>query len=1380
MANEQITYLIIGNGIAGITAAENLRMQDATGSITIVADDPFPVYYRPALKDYLAGQISEEKLWARPSSFYQEQRIGFIPGSVIGINVRQHIVRLNSGQQLPYQKLLLAQGARSKQLSCPGTNLAGVSTLRSVADYQEIVRHLKNVKRVVICGSGTLALESAETLQKQGYKVTHLLRHSTLWSEILDPAASDLVLNEEQRAGIDVRLKQEIAEIVGKKGKVNAVITTSGDHIPCELVLIAIGIEPNLDFIKASGIAYKQGIQVDNTMRTNVPDIYAAGDVIEITDRATERTRLLGQWYPSTQQARTAAHNMYTELHTPSDTQPAKYEWSHHYRNYYNASFLFGLDFVSIGRTVVPVRKTNTPYKEIIALPEPRSYRKAVLQRGILIGALFLGKRDQALVFKRAIDHHVDVTAIMTQLFDDSFDFEGWLDKQQVPPAFLAVQQQKNALPQTNDAYPGIEPAQSKSVPAAERKAQEAILVPIIHPKVIVPLREFTLEQKNHMTIGRQKKADLYLEHGSVSRDHAQITYSDGSYRLCDKGSSNGTFVNNVALPSGKKYLLQQNDHIRLGDVQFRFERRQETLHHLPETQLSQNTARHIPEHILSTLPATPTLVLMDKQAALTTVSLSLDKRSMIGRDQANDIMIDDTATSHTHAELFPSSDGFYIRDLNSRNGVFVNKVKINNAYNLLHGDSVVIGNMLLYYSFPHSLSQTPPHEKISTYQLPAIQSSAIQKSQPSGMHVVPGLSHRPSVQSLRAERISFEIDMCIGCDRCMQACPVPISSTVTIADLNQATVRENVSAQVAQFTQDCIMCGSCVPVCPVDNHRDLLMLSLKQRLGTSWERQMSSQHIADMLPEGWTVSLVLQRIRMQSALHNAQEVPENYLFHLIAASRFLILQPGAHVIREGEYGRDLYLILEGRLDLFAVGSDRNEFPVAVLNPGEYVGEDGMLTGQRYNATAKVQTPALILQVPEQVMQHLMELVPQVKMFFDQTNNLRSLQSILKRMALFQDVTDDGIRTLISRVQVTHHDRDERLFVEEKGHDEQHPVLETLHIILEGFVKVSHELSKADGGTKERVIAYRQAGDYFIGGLDLLGEGKAVTVTTINRVRVAEIPRPIMLALFRRYPEVSKRFAQRLHEYIETATVTQASLASVSGTKKRSKVVAEMPIRSGLHSLVSQGVVEGTEVLIIDLDKCIHCNECEEACERRHGHSRMNRTGKIIGNISITTTCRQCQDPVCMLCSRAGIARLANGEVYITESCIGCGICAERCPYDAISIVDSEGEKGKDQEQASWQRFNMLFAKGTKETKGAPKKRQQQKMLPMLQSQLASGPLESPQRDGYEELRKKIAIKCDLCVGYNNQACVDACPTGAAIRIQPNEFFGSTEKILQH
>src|SRR5579863_9386915 len=99
---------------------------------------------------------------------------------------------------------------------------------------------------------------------------------------------------------------------------------------------------------------------------------------------------------------------------------------------------------------------------------------------------------------------------------------------------------------------------------------------------------------------------------------------------------------------------------------------------------------------------------------------------------------------------------------------------------------------------------------------------------------LVVGIEHRTNVRPLTEEEVRFEIDMCIGCDRCMRACPIPMSSTVNIADLNRATISDDIAPHVARFTDECVMCGSCVPVCPVDNHRDLLMLSLKQRLGVS------------------------------------------------------------------------------------------------------------------------------------------------------------------------------------------------------------------------------------------------------------------------------------------------------------------------------------------------------------------------------------------------------------------------------------------------------------------------------------------------------------------------------------------------------------------
>jgi CRP-like cAMP-binding protein/Fe-S-cluster-containing hydrogenase component 2 len=661
--------------------------------------------------------------------------------------------------------------------------------------------------------------------------------------------------------------------------------------------------------------------------------------------------------------------------------------------------------------------------------------------------------------------------------------------------------------------------------------------------------------------------------------------------------------------------------------------------------------------------------------------------------------------------------------------------------------------------------------QRIDFVKLNGYRRESIMQAQPSNQPAVVGMRHRADIQPLTEAQVRFEIDMCIGCDRCMRACPVPLSAMVNIADLNRATISDDIAPHVARFTDECVMCGSCVPVCPVDNHRDLLMLSLKQRLGVPWDGQVDMQRVLNYLPAGWNIELLLTRLREQPAFSDARLVLDNYLLHFVATSKVLTLVPGTAIMHEGEFGRELYFILEGRLELSSLDTDGRELPIAVLRRGDYLGEHGMLTGQRRNATARAQTAAVVLEVPEQVMQRLMEIVPAVQHFFEQLNVTRSIESILQRMALFQGISGVDVRQVAQQTQVKHYDRGERLFVEDGA---RRPQREALHILLEGFVKVARRTAAGTGHDKtdERVIAYRQGGDYFAGGLDLLGDGKAATVSAITRTSVAEISHQQLLALVARYPEVSQRFNMRLQQYRDDAAAARTGFFDplVHTSTGFINPLSDSEARAGLHSLVGGGVVEGTEVLVIDLDKCIHCNECEEACARRHGHSRMNRKGMVVGNISIATACRQCQDPVCMLCSRAGIARLPSGEVYITESCIGCGICAERCPYDNISIMtlDERGEQADT--RSSWQRFSNFFAHGAGKERG-------RKTLPMA---LAPGPLQSEQpHDALGEMRKKLAIKCDLCAGYDNQACVQACPTGAAIRINPTTFFGSTEEILR-
>src|SRR5438034_1415816 len=207
---------------------------------------------------------------------------------------------------------------------------------------------------------------------------------------------------------------------------------------------------------------------------------------------------------------------------------------------------------------------------------------------------------------------------------------------------------------------------------------------------------------------------------------------------------------------------------------------------------------------------------------------------------------------------------------------------------------------------------------------------------------LVVGIQHREDIVPLTEDEVRFEIDMCIGCDRCMRACPVPLSSMVNIADLNLATISDVVAPHVARFTDECVMCGSCVPVCPVNNHRDLLMLSLKQRLGIPWDGRVDMAPVQSQLPLGWDLSRVLQHLREQPVFQNAQEVPDNYLLHCVATSKLLLLPQGEVILREGEFGRDIYFILAGLVELSLKNADGQSMPISILQRGEYMGEQSM------------------------------------------------------------------------------------------------------------------------------------------------------------------------------------------------------------------------------------------------------------------------------------------------------------------------------------------------------------------------------------------------------------------------------------------------------
>ena len=605
----QFSYVVVGNGIAGITAVETLRVEDDSADIAVVADTPLPLYNRPILKDFLAGRVSEDKLWMRPESFYRDELVHFISGRVIGIEVDQHAIHLQNGEQIGYHRLLLATGARARQLSCPGANLVGVTTLRTVDDYRKVHNYLGYVRRVVVIGSGPLAVESVELFSQKGYQVIHLLRHSTLWPKVLDKTASDLVLQQEWRDGVDIHIDEDISEIIGRSGHVTGVMTTKGTFIPCDLVLVAIGITSELDYLQGSRIDFRRGIKVDGSMRTNAPDIYAAGDVAEITNTPSGQADVIGHWYPALQQGRAAAYSMLDILNTSRFAHPIN--GSEAYAQPIHSMPLYTFDFAAVGSTRLP--QDGLGYQEIVLGPKAQTYRKVLLKDGVPLGIFSLGQQADILAFKRAIDHRVNLAPIAARIFDEDFKFTDWLDLQKVPTPVLAVSKTRNATrtrpmrsqhvshsknqyaqatyneqqfkgpeegyTQTTNTNPYLLPIVTVPKPT-EINSVKAFLVPVIPDNLtgeyqaahttqsdcIDPLwMETPLSQTHALTVGREPDATLCINHQLVSRRHAMITYANGCYLLRDLGSRNGTFLNDRRLEPYSVHILQPHDKIRIG-----------------------------------------------------------------------------------------------------------------------------------------------------------------------------------------------------------------------------------------------------------------------------------------------------------------------------------------------------------------------------------------------------------------------------------------------------------------------------------------------------------------------------------------------------------------------------------------------------------------------------------------------------------------------------------------------------------------------------------------------------------------------------------------------------------------------------------------------
>ena len=308
---KHVDFLLIGGGLASATAAETLRKEGAEGKITIISAENFLPYHRPPLsKSFLLEVQEEDRILVNKEDFYHENRIDVILNTkALRVHPQRKTVETDSAGEFHFSKLLIATGCCLKKLSVPGADLSGIYYLRTIASAKALRQAMEKAKKAVVIGGSFIGMELASTLAQKGIKVTLINQESIVFDKLHSPEISEFFTDYYRARGVEIFCGETIKEIQGKK-RVKRVVTNTGKEFLCDLVAIGVGVVPETEFLRGSGIDMDDGIIVDEYMQTNNQDVYAAGDVANFFDPVFGKHRRIEHWDNAIKQGQIAARSM--------------------------------------------------------------------------------------------------------------------------------------------------------------------------------------------------------------------------------------------------------------------------------------------------------------------------------------------------------------------------------------------------------------------------------------------------------------------------------------------------------------------------------------------------------------------------------------------------------------------------------------------------------------------------------------------------------------------------------------------------------------------------------------------------------------------------------------------------------------------------------------------------------------------------------------------------------------------------------------------------------------------------------------------------------------------------------------------------------------
>jgi NAD(P)H-nitrite reductase large subunit len=421
----QTRYLIIGNSAGGIGAAEAIREVDKEGALAIISEEPYPTYSRPLISKYLTGERTLEEILFRPLDFYDQNDIVFLPGKKVNhLELAHQMAQLEDSEQITWEKLVLAVGGEPIFPRMKGSDKEGVFTFTSLDDAKAIAGFTDNARKAVVIGGGLIGISVTEALIKRGVEVSVVEMKQRVLNTILDKQASLMAEEILEQAGVEIIAGQTVAEIDGR-GKVEEVTLDNGTAVPCDLVVVAIGVLPRPELASDAQLEINRGIVVDRHMTTSHPGVYACGDVAEAYDFVYKENRLTPVWPNAYVGGRIAGLNM--------AGVPTEYPGG----TAINSLNYFGVDIASAGMPTAP----DDGY-ETISKKESNTYQKIILKDDIIMGMIFVGNIERSGIIFGLMRDRVNVESFKQSLLADDFGLaffprELWQERLALPPDIM-------------------------------------------------------------------------------------------------------------------------------------------------------------------------------------------------------------------------------------------------------------------------------------------------------------------------------------------------------------------------------------------------------------------------------------------------------------------------------------------------------------------------------------------------------------------------------------------------------------------------------------------------------------------------------------------------------------------------------------------------------------------------------------------------------------------------------------------------------------------------------------------------------------------------------------------------------------------------------